>query len=395
VTYWQEWLSQSRYDGRWREMVHRSALCLKLLVYQPTGALVAAPTTSLPEAIGHGRNWDYRYTWIRDAAFTVSVLMRLGFVEEAAAFMDWLEARCRECPHGEGLQTLYRIDGSRDLEEEALDHLAGYRGSRPVRVGNGAAGQLQLDIYGEVMDAVAFCDERCRPVSWELWTALGCQLDWLAEHWTEPDHGIWEPRIGRQQFTHSTAMTWVAFDRALRIARRRGLPGATAVWSAAAQGAYRQVQTDGWNPVRRSYVQFSRSDRLDASLLVMPMVGFLGANDPRFLATLDAIEQELVADQLVRRYADDGWDGLEGTEGSFSLCSFWLVDALARAGRVGDARLTFEKMLTFANHLGLYAEQIGPSGEALGNFPQAFTHLALINAALELNRRLPSPTHSV
>jgi GH15 family glucan-1,4-alpha-glucosidase len=388
MTYWQDWVRRGRYHGRWREMVTRSALVLKLLVYRPSGALVAAPTTSLPEELGGVRNWDYRYTWIRDAAFTIYALMALGFTDEAAAFMEWLEERCREAPLDKGLYVLYRVDGSVDLDEVVLDHLEGYRGSAPVRVGNGAAGQLQLDIYGELMDSVYLYNKSAAPISFQLWEALTRQLDWLAKHWEEPDEGIWETRGGRQRFSYSALMTWVAFERACRISRQRGLPGPTNDWKDYAGRAYMFVQNACWDPLRKAYMEYPGSRRVDASMLVMPLVKFAGPTDPRFRTTLDRIGRELVSDSLVRRYATDGSDGLSGDEGTFNLCSFWYVEALTRAGQVTEARTIFEKMLTYANHLGLFAEEIGPSGEALGNFPQAFTHLALISAATHLDRAL-------
>ncbi|CAO5246098.1 glycoside hydrolase family 15 protein [Frankia sp. AgKG'84/4] len=387
LKYWQSWIRRGRYHGRWREMVLRSALVLKLLVYRPTGALVAAPTTSLPEELGGVRNWDYRYTWIRDAAFTTYALMALGFTDESAAFMDWLEQRCHEAPKDSGLYVLYSVDGNANLDEIVLDHLSGYRDSKPVRVGNAAAEQLQLDIYGELMDSVYLYNKRA-PISFGLWEALGRQLDWLAKHWDSPDEGIWETRGGRQRFTYSALMTWVAFERACRISRQRGLPGPTNEWKDLAGQAYRFVQNEAWNPTRGAYMEFPGSPRLDASLLCMPLVKFSGPTDPRFLSTLDRFGEDLVSDSLVRRYAADGSDGLTGDEGTFNLCSFWYVEALTRAGRVTEARMVFEKMLTYANHVGLYAEEIGPSGEALGNFPQAFTHLALISAAINLDRAL-------
>jgi GH15 family glucan-1,4-alpha-glucosidase len=388
LQYWQRWIRRSRYRGRYREMVERSALTLKLLVYQPTGALVAAPTTSLPEAIGGTRNWDYRFTWVRDAAFTVYALMRLGFTDEAGAFMDWLGARCTDARAETGLHILYNIDGDLVDGEWTLDHLRGYRNSRPVRIGNGAASQLQLDIVGEVMDSLHLYDRNGRPVSYELWTALCRQLDWLETHWEEPDCGVWEVRGATRRFTYSTLMTWVAFERAGRIARRRGLPAPLAAWRAAADRAYLQLQEQDWNPQLRAYVQYPHSTTLDAGALMIPLVGFTGAEDPRFLSTLERIEAELVTDSLVHRYHTDGTDGFDEPEGTFNLCSFWYVEALTRAGRLDQARHTFEKMLTYANHLGLYAEEIGPSGEALGNFPQAFTHLGLIRAAVKLDRAL-------
>jgi GH15 family glucan-1,4-alpha-glucosidase len=385
--YWQNWLGQSRYRGRWREMVHRSALALKLLVYRPTGALVAAPTTSLPETLGGSRNWDYRYAWLRDAAFTIYALMNLGFLEEAAAFMDWLQQRCEEASVDRDVSIMYSIDGSEHIPEQILDHLDGYRGSRPVRIGNNAVGQRQLDVYGEVMDSV-YLYNRDVPISYDLWTNLSKRLDWLSQHWEEPDEGVWEVRGPRQRFTYSALMTWVAFDRAQRLARDRGLPAPVERWRKQAAQAYRFVQDECWDREIGAYMMFPGSVHLDASVLVMPTVRFSGPTDPRFLSTLDRIGEQLVSDSLVHRYAITGHDGLSGDEGTFNLCSFWYVDALTKAGRVTEARMVFEKMLTYANHVGLYAEEIGPSGEALGNFPQAFTHLALISAAANLDRAL-------
>lgn len=385
--FWESWLSHSRYQGRWREMVHRSALALKLLVYHPTGALIAAPTTSLPEAIGGSRNWDYRYSWLRDAAFTVYALMTLGFLEEAAAFMEWIQQRCESATLERDVMIMYAVDGGEDIPETILDHLEGYRGSRPVRVGNNAMGQRQIDVYGELMDSV-YLYNRAVPISYDLWSGLSKRLDWLAAHWQEPDEGVWEVRGPRQRFTYSALMTWVAFERAGRLARDRGLPAPVSRWRKLAAAAYRFVQDECWDPQIGAYVMHPGSKQLDASVLVMPLVKFAGPTDPRFLLTLDRIGDELVSDSLVSRYAATGHDGLDGGEGTFNLCSFWYVEALTRAGRLREARLTFDKMLTYANHLGLYAEEIGPSGEALGNFPQAFTHLALISAAVNLDRAL-------
>jgi GH15 family glucan-1,4-alpha-glucosidase len=385
--FWQNWVSQSRYRGRWREMVQRSALVLKLLVYHPTGALVAAPTTSLPEQLGGGRNWDYRYSWLRDAAFTIYALMTLGFLEEAASFMEWVQRRCESATAERDVMIMYSIDGSEDIEETILDHLDGYQGSRPVRIGNSAVGQRQLDVYGELMDSV-YLYNREAPISYDLWTGLCKRLDWLAKHWQEPDEGIWEIRGPRQRFTYSALMTWVAYDRAGRLARDRGLPAPVERWRKLAAAAHRYVQESCWDPELRSYVMYPGSKLLDASVLVMPLVKFAGPTDPRFLSTLDRISAELTSDSLVSRYASTGHDGIADGEGTFSLCSFWYVEALTRAGRVREARMIFEKMLTYANHLGLYAEEVGASGEALGNFPQAFTHLALISAAVNLDRAL-------
>lgn len=385
--FWQRWLSQCTYRGRWREMVQRSALALKLLVYHPTGALVAAPTTSLPEELGGVRNWDYRYSWLRDAAFTIYALMRLGFLSEAAAFMDWVQKRCEEATPERDIMIMYAVDGSENIPETVLEHLEGYRGSRPVRIGNNAVGQRQIDVYGELMDSV-YLYNREMPISYDLWTGLSKRLDWLATHWQEPDEGIWEIRGPRQRFTYSALMTWVAYDRAGRLARDRGLPAPVERWRKLANSAYRFVQDACWDREIGAYVMHPGSKLLDASLLVMPLVKFSGPTDPRFLSTLDRIGDELASDSLVHRYAHTGHDGLTGQEGTFNLCSFWYVEALTRAGRVREARMIFEKMLTYANHVGLYAEEIGPSGEALGNFPQAFTHLALISAAVNLDAAL-------
>jgi GH15 family glucan-1,4-alpha-glucosidase len=390
--FWQAWVSQSKYRGRWRETVQRSALALKLLVYHPTGALVAAPTTSLPEEIGGSRNWDYRYAWLRDAAFTVYALMRLGFLEEASSFMDWIQRRCESATPEHDVMIMYSLDGSEDISETVLDHLEGYRGSGPVRIGNSAVRQRQLDVYGELMDSV-YLYNREVPISYDLWIGLSKRLDWLARHWQEPDEGIWEIRGPRQRFTYSALMTWVAYDRARRLAFDRGLPAPVERWRKLAAAAHRFVQESCWDSDLQTYVMHPGSQLLDASLLVMPLVKFAGPTDPRFLSTLDRIGSELASDSLVYRYATAepdgiGMDGIVGGEGTFNLCSFWYVEALTNAGRVKEARTVFEKMLTYANHLGLFAEQIGASGEALGNFPQAFTHLALISAAVNLDSAL-------
>lgn len=389
LQYWRNWLAQCQYQGRWREMVQRSALALKLLTYAPTGALVAAPTTSLPEATGGMRNWDYRYTWLRDSAFTLYSLLTLGLTHEAEAFMGWLDRCCHTLDENGALQPVYGIDGEQALTESTLAHLEGYRGSQPVRIGNGAYKQHQLDIYGELLDAV-YIYNSYQPISYDLWRYLRHLLAWLEHHWQDSDEGIWEVRGGPQQFVHSRLMSWVAFDRALRIARHRGLPAPTEAWASIRDRLYEEIMERGWNAHRQSFIQYYGSDAVDASALLMIPTRFAGPSDPRMLATIDRIQQELASDSLVHRYdprtaADDGFGSHEGT---FSPCSFWLAEALARTGRVDEARLMLEQMLTYANHVGLYAEEIGPTGEALGNFPQAFTHLSLISACYHIDEAL-------
>jgi GH15 family glucan-1,4-alpha-glucosidase len=399
VSYWRRWLSKSTYRGRWREMVHRSALTLKLLTFEPTGAIVAAPTAGLPEGIGGERNWDYRYTWIRDAAFTLYGLLRIGFTEEAERFMAWIEARTHELNPDGSLQIMYGLNGRHELTEQTLDHLDGYRGSKPVRIGNGAYDQLQLDIYGELMDAVYLYNKYGSPISYDFWVQLRTLINWVVENWRGTDEGIWEVRGGRQHFTYSKLMCWVAIDRGLRLADKRSFPADRERWLAARDQIYEEIMTRGWSEERQAFVQSYGSTTLDASNLTMPLVFFVSPTDRRMLSTLDETlkppqEGGLVSNSLVYRYdVTTTEDGLSGEEGTFNICSFWLVEALTRAGRTDrsrleEARLMFEKMLGYANHVGLYAEETGPSGEALGNFPQAFTHLALISAAYNLDKEL-------
>ncbi|MFC9997727.1 glycoside hydrolase family 15 protein [Nocardia sp. NPDC127526] len=389
VRFWHTWLAQSTYRGRWREMVHRSAITLKLMTYAPTGGIVAAPTTGLPEQLGGTRNWDYRFTWIRDASFSVYSLLALGFTEEAADFAGWLRDRYRS--HGGPLKIMYRVDGSWDLNEEILPHWEGYRGSSPVRIGNDASGQLQLDIYGEMLDSIYQADKRGLRIGHQGWHDVVELLDWLAGNWDRPEEGIWETRGGRADFTYGRLMSWVAFDRAVRLATEHSLPGPVEQWQRHRDRIYDQLWERGWNPHRRAFVQQYDSDVLDSSLLRMAQVGFVAPRDPQWLSTLDGIADELVTDSLVYRYDPlASPDGLRGTEGTFSLCTFSYVNALARAGKLAQARLVFEKMLTYANHVGLYAEEIDLTGEQLGNFPQAFTHLSLIDAAIALDHAMDS-----
>src|SRR4051794_16487757 len=391
VRFWRSWLAGSTYTGRWREMVDRAAITLKLMTYAPTGGLVAAPTMALPEQVGGERNWDYRYTWVRDASFSVHALLRLGLVDEAARFGTWLGDRVRERVHSDSgpLNLMYRIDGSSDLKEDVLDGWSGYRGSAPIRLGNGAAEQLQLDIYGEAMDSIFAGDQAGLPLPARGWTAISGILDWLVDNWDQPDEGIWETRGGRQPFTYGRVMCWVAFDRGIRLASTHGLPAPIERWTAARDQIYQQVMQQGFHESRRAFVQHYNTDVLDAALLRMPTVGFIDGRDPLWESTLKAMDGELVTDSLVYRYNPEASpDGLRGSEGTFSLCTFNYVDALTRAGRLEDARTAFEKMLTYANHVGLYSEEIALTGEQIGNFPQAFTHLALIDAAVTLDAAL-------
>ncbi|BCJ46468.1 glucoamylase [Actinoplanes ianthinogenes] len=392
VDFWESWLGGCTYQGRWREMVYRAAITIKLMTYAPTGGLVAAPTAALPEQLGGERNWDYRYTWVRDASFSVYSLLSLGFTDEAAALGRWLRDRVYEQeekdPTGP-LKIMYRVDGSSDLVEETLPHWSGYRGSSPVRIGNGAAGQLQLDIYGEAMDSIYVGQRQGITPGHRGWQAIRHMLDWVAGNWSQPEEGIWETRGGRQDFTYGRLMCWVALDRGLRMAGELGRPAPLDEWRRQRDAIYAEIMERGWSPARQAFRQHYDTTVLDSSLLRMPTVGFITPGDPMWLSTLRAMESELVTDSLVYRYDPAASpDGLRGSEGTFSLCTFAYVTALAGAGELDKARVTFEKMLTYANHLGLYSEEIGLTGEQLGNFPQAFTHLSLIDAAVTLDRQL-------
>ncbi len=389
--YWREWSSKSKYTGRWREIVSRSALVLKLLCSEEYGSLIAAATFSLPERRGGARNWDYRFTWLRDSSFSLYAFMRLGFTEEARHFTTWLRERLNDGLTHTGedgpLQVMYRIDGSSNIVEENLEHLSGYQDSRPVRIGNGASTQLQLDIYGELMDAAYLSNKYSSGISDDGWKRIIRVLDWLQKNWQRPDEGIWEVRNGRQHFLHSRLMCWVAFDRAIRLALKRSLVAPLEAWYETRDAIHEDIFNNFWSSKLNSFVQVPGSETLDASMLLMPLMRFVSPTDPQWLSTLAAIEENLTEDSLVYRYSL-GTDGLDGNEGSFTACSFWLIECLARSGQVQKAELLFDKMLGYANHLGLYSEELASNGEHLGNFPQALTHLALISAATFLDRKL-------
>lgn len=388
--FWRRWVARSTYRGRWREVVNRSALVLKLLTSRTYGSIVAAPTFGLPEEVGGERNWDYRYTWVRDGSFTLYGLMRLGYTDEAGAFMRWFEDRCAELGPDGSLQIMYGIDGRHQLPEETLDHFEGYMGSRPVRIGNGACNQLQLDIYGELMDSVYLYDKYGQPISHDVWCNLRKLIDWTCEHWKLADEGIWEIRGGRREFLFSRVMCWAAVDRGIRLARKRSFPAPVERWRKVRDEIYDEIFTRFWDEKRRAFVQYEGAGTTDASALLMPLIKFISPTDPRWLSTLRAIEADLVDDSHVYRYklGESADDGLRGREGTFCICTFWYAECLARAGDLDQARYCFEKMLGYSNHLGLFPEELGPSGEHLGNFPQAFTHIGLISAAYYLDREL-------
>ncbi|TWI54281.1 GH15 family glucan-1,4-alpha-glucosidase [Pseudomonas duriflava] len=389
--FWQNWTRKSHYRGRWREMVERSALALKVLTSRKHGSIAAAATFGLPETLGGERNWDYRATWVRDASFTVYAFMRLGYTEEANHFMHWI-GQCiensTELPHK--LQVMYRLDGHCEFKEESLDHLSGHAYSTPVRIGNDAYRQVQLDIYGELMDAVYLANKYGEAISHQGWQRVIRITDYVCENWQNPDAGIWEIRGEPQHFLHSRLMCWVAIDRALRLAIKRSLSMPYQRWYDARAAIHDDIWANFWNKEKGHFSATRGGDSLDGALLLMPLLRFVSATDPCWLATLDAIKNTLVHDGMVKRYqlADTPSDTLKGEEGSFTACSFWYVECLARAGRLEEARLEFEKMIRYANPLGLFSEELDARGHHLGNTPQALSHLALISAAFFIDRKL-------
>jgi GH15 family glucan-1,4-alpha-glucosidase len=388
-SWWSEWVGRCHDGGPYRGAIVRSLLVLKALTYAPTGGIVAAGTTSLPEDLGGVRNWDYRYCWLRDATFTLQALLHAGYADEARAWRDWLLRAVAGEPAK--LQIMYGVAGERRLDERELSWLQGYEASRPVRIGNAAVGQRQLDVYGELMDVLYY--GRCAglPGEGDAWQVQRACMDWLEANWREPDEGMWEIRSERKQFTFSKVMVWAAFDRAIKLAERFGADGPVDRWRALRDQVHADVSLRGFDRARNAFVQAYGSDVLDASALLIPIVGFLPPSDPRVLGTIDAIQRELVIDGFVRRYPTHGGqnaDGLSGGEGAFIACSFWLVDALALAGRYDEAAVLFERVLAVRNPVGLLAEEYDTRRRRLvGNFPQAFSHIALVNSARNLTTR--------
>ncbi|RDC63322.1 glycoside hydrolase family 15 protein [Adhaeribacter pallidiroseus] len=384
--FWRNWLSKSSYKGRWSELIHRSAITLKLLTSSQFGSVIAAATFGLPETIGGNRNWDYRYTWIRDAAFTMYAFLRLGLNEEATNFLTWIFKQCQ----GNKLQLIYGVDGTTDLEEKELPHLAGYKNSKPVRIGNGAMSQLQIDIYGELIDTIYIYNKSYKPITYAFWNIVTQMVEAVIQQWQLPDHGIWEIRNEKKEFLHTRLMCWVALDRAIKIAESRSFPFPVTEWTEGRNAIYLDIYHNFWNDEIKAWVQYKGAQVVDASVLLMPLVHFISPLEPRWVSTLAVIDDRLRLDVLIYRYQNsfEKVDGLDGEEGTFNMCSFWYIEALAKSGQVDRAVENFEKMLGYANHLGLFSEELGKKGEHLGNFPQAFTHLALISAAMELNKQL-------
>lgn len=383
---WRSWVNKSTYKGRYSELIRRSAITLKLLTSIEYGSVVAAPTFSIPETLGGNRNWDYRFTWIRDAAFTMYAFLRLGFYDEATAFMQWISNLCRDSK----LQLLYEIDGSKNGVEKELKHLDGYKGSKPVRIGNAAATQLQTDIYGELIDTIYIYNKSYKPITYEFWTLIRKQVECVVTDWKLPDHGIWEIRNEKKEFLHSRLMCWVAMDRAIKIAEHRSFPYPENEWQAVRDEIYNDIYHNFWNEELQAWVQYKGAKNVDASALLMPLTHFITPLEPRWVSTMKVIDKELRLDVLIYRYQNhlERVDGLDGEEGTFNMCSFWYIEALAKGGQLDLAVESFEKMIGYANHLGLFSEELGKKGEHLGNFPQAFTHLALISAAVEINKQL-------
>lgn len=386
IEFWRNWSKKSTYKGRWNGTVNRSAITLKLLTSHELGSMVAAPTFSLPEVIGGVRNWDYRFMWIRDAAFTMYAFLRLGYTDEATAFLAWIHDRSQE----DKLYLMYTIDGKHDLTEKELTHLEGYKKSQPVLIGNAAQDQNQMDIYGELIDTIYIYNKQHAAITFEFWETIVKQVKEVIERWNTADHGIWEIRNVEKEFLHSRLMCWVAMDRAIKIGQHRSFPFPENEWKAVRDDIYADIYHNFWNEEIGAWVQYKGADTVDASVLLMSLMHFIAPQEPRWLSTLKVVEKQLGIDVLLYRYknGEEQFDGLPGEEGTFNMCSFWFIESLAKSGEVSKALESFEKMIGYANHLGLFSEQIGHKAEHLGNFPQAFTHLALISAALEIDKQL-------
>jgi GH15 family glucan-1,4-alpha-glucosidase len=390
IDYWQNWIAQSNYQGLWEEVVRRSALTLKLLISERHGSMIAAPTFSLPEAIGEERNWDYRYAWIRDATFAMHAFLQLGFLKEAQDFLEWVKRQSAQ----KELQLMFSIEGNTRLDEHRLDYLEGYKHSQPVRIGNDAHRQTQMDIYGELLETIYIFVRHGGDITYEYWKIIERYVEWVIGNWQRPDHSIWEIRGEKREFLFSRMMCWVAIDRAMKVGDSFSYPYDFIKWREVRNKIYEDVYENFWSEKKQSFVQSRGSEILDASALLMPILNMISPHSERWQKTMKAIDEELRSDVLVYRYREQGdeVDGLKGKEGTFTMCSFWFVECLALSGQVERAKENFEKMLGYANHLGLYSEQLGKKGEHLGNFPQAFTHLALISAAIELSDKPPQTT---
>ena len=385
INFWRNWIGKSTYEGRWKDLVLRSAITLKLLTSAEHGSMVAAPTFSLPESLNGDRNWDYRFTWIRDAAFTMYAFLRLGFSEEASRFLHWIHERSGD----NNLHLMYAIDGSPVLEEQILGNLEGYMRAGPVRIGNAAKDQVQVDIYGELIDTIYIYNKSHTKITYKLWQTIQKHILCVIDNWKKPDQGIWEFRNGKKHFLHTRLMCWVAMDRAIKIAVDRSFPYPGQEWKAIRDEIYLDIYEGFWDKEMGAWVQYKGAKAVDASVLLMPLVHFITPDEPRWLSTLKVVEEKLSTDVLIYRYDNTAdADGLSGEEGTFNMCSFWFIEALAKNKEIDKALEYFEKMTGYANHLGLFSEQIGKRGEHLGNFPQAFTHLALISAALELDKQI-------
>ena len=386
TTYWREWISKCSYDGDFQSHVTRSALTLKLMTSSEFGSTIAAATFSLPEKIGGSRNYDYRFTWVRDAAFTMYAFMRLGFFEESQEFMRWIQERIEtDLSEDVELQIMYKIDGSKDLEEKEID-FEGYKKSAPVRIGNAATDQIQMDIFGELMDTIYLFDKYGEPISYSFWQKLEKLLDFVCKNWDKPDHGIWEVRETKRHYLYTRTMCWVALDRGVSLVRKRSFPTDLERWIENKNLIYKDIHENFWDEELQSFVHFKGAKTVDCSMLIMPLVHAISAFDKKWVSTMKLIDEQLVSDVLVYRNMDDTVPKKKNDEGTFLIGAFWYIEALARGGEVAKAELYLEKLLAYGNHVGLFAEEMTLGGRHLGNFPQAFTHLGMISTIINLDR---------